>query len=522
MSVLLEIPAPVIEYKLLAPVLLTFAAAVLGVLGEAVVPRRFRHPAQIGLAFAGLVLAIGYLVVNWRGGRTGILAMGSVTLDGPAYFTWAALLVFGLLALLVFSEQRVNGGATAFAAAASSVPGSVDEAQAANARLEHTEVYPLALFAITGMMVFAASNDLITMFVALEVFSLPLYLMSGMARRRRLLSQEAALKYFLLGAFSSGFFLFGVALLYAYSGSFELRALDAAVTSPVMGQGLLFAGLGFVAIGLLFKVGVVPFHSWTPDVYMGAPTPVTGFMAICTKLAAVAATLRVFYVGLGGERWSWQPLFATLAVLTMVVGVVVALTQTDIKRLLAYSSIAHAGFIMTAVVGANQVVPAGQSTSTAAILFYLAAYGFATIGAFAIVTMVRNAAGEENSIAGWSGLARKNPWLAGIFSLFLLSFAGIPLTGGFIGKWAVFASAWRGGYWWLVIVAVVMSLVAAYFYLRVIAVMFVGESARATFVGSASAFTWVPVVVGAIATLWLGLFPDQLMHLASLGGVFLR
>lgn len=518
----LEIPTPVIEYKLLAPVLLTFVAACLGVLGEAVLPRRWRFPAQVGLAFAGLALAFGYLVVNWRRGSTGLLAMGSIALDGPAYFVWAALLVFGAIALLVFCERKLNGGATAFAASASSVPGSIDEAQATSARLEHTEVFPLTMFAITGMMVFAASNDLITMFVALEVFSLPLYLMSGMARRRRLLSQEAALKYFLLGAFSSGFFLFGIALLYAFSGSFELRALDAAVTSPVLGRGLLYAGLGLLAVGLLFKVGVVPFHNWTPDVYMGAPTPVTGFMAICTKLAAVAATLRVFYVALGGERWTWQPLFAVLAVLTMVVGVVAALTQTDVKRLLAYSSVAHAGFIMTAVVGANQNVPAGQTTSTASILFYLAAYGFATIGAFAIVTMVRNAAGEENSIAGWGGLAHKHPWLAGIFSLFLLSFAGIPLTGGFIGKWAVFAAAWRGGYWWLVIVAVLASLVAAYFYLRLIAVMFVGEPARVTFVGDASAFTWVPVAVGAVATLWLGLFPDQLMHLASLGGTFLR
>lgn len=518
----LEIPAPVIEFRLLAPVLLTFVAACLGVLVEAALPRWLRFPAQFGLTVAAFVLAFGYLLVNWRRGETGLLAMGSVTLDGPTYFTWAALLVFGLLGLSVFSERKLNGGATAFAASASSVPGSVDEAEATSARLEHTEVFPLVLFAVTGMMVFAASNDLITMFVALEVFSLPLYLLSGMARRRRLLSQEAAMKYFLLGAFSSGFLLFGIALLYAFSGSFELRALDAAVTTPVLGRGLLYAGLALVAVGLLFKVGVVPFHNWTPDVYMGAPTPVTGFMAICTKLAAVVALLRVFYVGLGGERWTWQPAFAVLAVLTMVVGVVAALTQTDVKRLLAYSSIAHAGFIMTAVVGANQLVPAGQGTSAASILFYLAAYGFATIGAFAIVTMVRNAAGEENSIAGWGGLGRKHPVLAGIFSLFLLSFAGIPLTGGFIGKWAVFAAAWRGGYAWLVVVAVLASLVAAYFYLRLIAVMFVGEPARATFVGEASAFTWVPVIVGAVATLWLGLFPDQLMHLASLGGTFLR
>ena len=519
---MLEIPVPVIEYKLLAPVLLTFAAASLGVLGEAVLPRRWRFPAQVGLAFAAIVVAFGYLILNWRRGNTGVLAMGSVTLDGPAYAAWASLLVFGLLALMVFGERQLGGGATSFTASASSVPGSIDEAQATAARYEHTEVFPLVMFALTGMMVFAAANDLITMFVALEVFSLPLYLLSGMARRRRLLSQEAALKYFLLGAFSSGFFLFGVALLYAFSGSFTLAGLDAAVANPTMGRGLLFAGLVLLAVGLLFKVGVVPFHNWTPDVYMGAPTPVTGFMAICTKLAAVAGTLRVFYVGLGAERWTWQPVFATLAAITMIVGVVAALTQTDVKRLLAYSSIAHAGFIMTAIVGANQDVPAGQATSVASVMFYLAAYGFATVGAFAIVTLVRNSAGEENSIAGWGGLASKNPWVAGIFALFLLSFAGIPLTGGFIGKWTVFASAWRGGYSWLVIIAVLASLIAAYFYLRLIAVMFIGEPAKGTFVGQASAWTWIPIVVGAVATLFLGLFPDQLLHLESLNGTFLR
>ncbi len=518
---ILEIAAPTIEVKLLAPVLLTFTAACLGILVEALLPRRFRYVAQASLAFAAIVIALAFVVVNWRKGVGGLLAMGSITLDGPSYFTWAALLVFGLLALLVFAERQLNGGATAFAASAASVPGSVGEAEATQARLEHTEVFPLVTFALTGMMVFAAANDLITMFVALEVFSLPLYLLSGMARTRRLLSQEAALKYFLLGAFSSAFFLFGAALLYVYSGSFELRGIDAAIANPIAGPGLLYGGLGLLAIGLLFKVGVVPFHSWTPDVYMGAPTPVTGFMAICTKLAAVVATLRVFYVALGAERWTWQPLFATLAVVTMLVGVVVALTQSDVKRLLAYSSIAHAGFILTAVVGANQLVPAGQSTSVASILFYLTAYGFATVGAFALVTMVRNAAGEENAIAGWSGLARKNPWVAGLFALFLLSFAGIPLTGGFIGKWAVFTAAWRGGYGWLVVVAVLMSLVAAYFYLRMIGVMFVGEPAEGTFVGEASAWTWVPVILGAVATLWLGLVPDTIMTLASLSGGFL-
>ncbi len=515
---------PVVEFRELAPILILFLAAILGVLVDSFLLgdwRKWRDEIQMGLVIGSTVAALIYVVLNARKGLGGTLAMGSIMLDGPTYVAWGALLVFGLLAVLVFRERRVHGGVTAFASAASSVPGSVEEAEADRVRLEQTEVYPLALFALTGMLVFVASNDLLTLFVALEVFSLPLYLMCGMARRRRLLSQEASLKYFLLGAFSSGIFLFGVALLYAFAGSFRLGDIALAVAAPQHGRWLLYSGLVLLVVGLLFKVGVVPFHNWTPDVYVGAPTPITGFMAICTKLAAVVATLRVLYVALGGERWSWQPMLAVLAVLTMVVGAVAGLTQRDVKRMLAYSSIAHAGFLLTAVVGASQDA-ARTPTSVSAILFYLVAYGFATIGAFGLVTMVRNAAGEDNSFEAWSGLAKKNPWVAGLMSVFLLSFAGIPLTAGFIGKWAVFAAAWRGGYSWLVVVAVLVSLVAAYFYLRLIVVMFGGTPARESYVGEASGWTWVPVLIGAAATVVLGVLPDSVMSIAAGMGTFLR
>ena len=515
-------PAPDFVWVAIAPVVLVLLAACIGILLEAVLPRHLRFVAQVTLVMASLLLALGLLVVNWNRGRVGAMVEGSLMLDGPTYFGWGALLVFGLLAFMVFAERRVNGGASTFAASAAAVPGSVDEAESARAGHEHTEVFPLGLFAVGGMMVFLAATDLITMFVALEVFSLPLYLLCAMARRRRLLSQEAALKYFLLGAFSSAFFLMGIALLYVYSGTLDLAGIHNAVRAGTAGDGILLAGLVLLAVGLLFKIGAVPFHSWTPDVYMGAPTPVTGFMAICTKLAAMGALLRVLYVALDGERLAWQPMLAVVAAVTMVVGIVAALTQTDIKRMLAYSSIAHAGFILTAVVGANQLVAIGQATSAASISFYLAAYGFATVGAFALVTLVRNAAGEENGIAGWAGLAKKNPVVAGLFGLFMLSFAGIPLTGGFIGKWAVFTAAWRGGYWWLVLVAALASLVGAYFYLRVIVVMFGGEPAKGTFVGRASGWTWIPVAVGAVATVWLGILPDQVMQLATFAGNYLR
>ena len=518
----MNIPSPTFEWLELTPLLIVLLGALLGVLIEAFLPRQYRYRSQVLLLVVAVVAAIAMLVVNWLQGNAGMLAMGSISLDGPTYIAWGSLLVFGLLGILVFSERQLGNGATVFAAAASSVPGSPLETEATDARLEHTEVFPLALFSLSGMMVFASANDLITLFIALEVMSLPLYVLSAMARRRRLLSQEAGLKYFLLGAYSSAFFLFGMALLYGYSGSFDLGAISDAIASPTYGRGVLFVGMGMLAVGVLFKIGVVPFHAWIPDVYVGAPTPVTGFMAICTKLAAVVGGVRVFYVALGAERWSWQPVLAALALLTMAVGAILALTQTDIKRLLAYSSVAHAGFLLTAVVGALAVVPDGQLNSIGSILFYLIAYGFAVIAAFAIVTLVRDSAGEANAISGWSGLGKTHPALAGIFGFLMLSFAGIPLTGGFIGKWAVFSAAWRGGYWWLVLAAIAFSLVAAYFYIRVIVVMFFGEPDAKVTVGRASAMTWVPVIVGAVATVYLGLFPGQLLDLLSQAEVFWR
>jgi NADH-quinone oxidoreductase subunit N len=517
------ITAPTFEWLQLAPVLVVLVAGCLGILVEALVPRRWRFLSQVVLFEIGIGIAFVLLVLSWVQPKNsvGLMAMGSISLDGPSYLMWGALLVFGLLSLLVFAERDLNNGATSFAASAASVPGSPAEAEAIAARHEHTEVFPLALLSLSGMMVFVAANDLLTAFVALEVMSLPLYLLSGMARRRRLLSQEAALKYFLLGALSSAFFLFGVALVYGFAGSFDLARISDAIADPVYGRGLLYTGMTFIAIGLLFKIGAVPFHNWVPDVYVGAPTPVTGFMAICTKLAAVGATVRVLFVAFGAERWSWQPLLATVAVITMAIGVVVALTQTDMKRLLAYSSISHAGFILVAAVGATAGVT-GQVNSFGSILFYLVAYGFATVAAFAIVTMVRNQTGEVHEIAGWAGLGRKNPLLAGIFAVLMLSFAGIPLTGGFIGKWAVFSAAWRGGYSWLVVAAVALSLVAAYVYLRVIVLMFFAEPAEGVSVGRASGMTWVPVALGALASAYLGLFPGPLLDLVTSASTFLR
>ena len=521
----MEITAPKIEYGLLAPVLVIFAAACLGVLAEALAPREIRRVVQLVIAFVSLALALVTTVLNWAAGDEAIVAVNSLALDGPTYFMWTIVIIFSAAALLMFAETKIES-ASVFAPQAAAVPGTVAEREAIRRRVEHTEVFPLALFAVLGMMLFPASNDLITMFVSLEILSLPLYLLCGLARRRRLLSQEAALKYFLLGALSSAFFIYGAAFLYGYSGSFTLAAIDDALRSNKQGLGLLLAGMALLGVGLLFKFSAVPFHSWTPDVYAGAPTPVTGFMAACTKIAAVGALMRVFYVALGADRWDWQPVMAIIAVATMAVGSVLAITQTDIKRMLAYSSIAHAGFMMVAFVGASQAVTGtrpGGLTSVSSVMFYLVAYGAATIGAFALVTMVRDPTGEATLLSSWVGLGRRAPLAATIFSIFMLSFAGIPLTSGFVGKWAVFAAAWTGGVQWLVVVAVVISVVAAFFYIRVIVLMFFAEPRiTATSVIRPGWTTLAAVGVGVVATVAFGVFPGPLLALAQQAGEFIR
>jgi NADH-quinone oxidoreductase subunit N len=526
MSAAMEIAAPQINYELLMPFLLVFGGACLGVLVEAAFPRSRRLLAQLVVTFVTLAAAMFMTARNWSLGIEGITGVGSVAVDGPTLFMWGLLLIFGAISFLLFADRTAENGRSAFAPQAAAVPGTAAEQEAIRAGVEHTEVFPLAMFALSGMMVFAASSDLITMFVALEILSLPLYLLCGLARRRRLLSQEAALKYFLLGALSSAFFLYGAALLYGYAASFDLGVIDAAIRTGTRGSGLLLAGMGLLGVGLLFKFGAVPFHSWTPDVYAGAPTPVTAFMAACTKIAALGALMRVFYVALGADRWDWQPLMAIVAVATMAVGSVLAITQTDIKRMLAYSSIAHAGFLMTAFVGAAQEGtgnPAESLTSLSSVLFYLVAYGAATLGAFAVVTLVRDPSGEATLLTSWVGLGKRSPAAGMVFSIFLLSFAGIPLTSGFIGKWAVFVAAWNGGQEWLVAVAVVISVVAAFFYIRVIVMMFFSEPEESPVsVIRPGWSTLAAVGVAVVATVALGVFPGPVLDLAQQAGEFVR
>ncbi|MGI5950707.1 MAG: NADH-quinone oxidoreductase subunit NuoN [Brooklawnia sp.] len=513
------------EFLPAAPMLLVLVGATIGVVLEGAIPRLMRSTVQAAWTVLVLLAAIGWTLVNWTSVPLGIYALGSLSLDGPSWLSWLLLLVFALMATLLFAERRVGGGESPFAASVSAVPSSQSEREAIAARQEHSEVFPLLLYSVGGMMAFVSATDLLTLFIALEVFSFPLYILTGMARRRRLLSQEASLKYFLLGALSSGIFLYGIAMLYGYSGAFHFDAIDAAIQAGGQSQGLLLAGIALVAVGLLFKIGAVPFHNWVPDVYVGSPTPVTAFMAICTKMAATVGMLRLLYVALGAMRWDWQAALAVIAVLTMLIGSLVGLMQSDVKRVLAYSSVAHGGFILVAVVGAVTVesgLAEGRVGSVSAALFYLAAYGFATLGAFAILTLVRRSGAEATSYAAWAGLGRRNPLLGGLMTFFLLSMAGIPLTGGFIGKVLVFVAGWTGGFGWLVVVAVVASLIAAGFYFRVIWVIFGQAPNTETAVVSPGMGTFAVIWIGAIGTLLLGVLPGPLMDVAGAAAGFLR
>lgn len=480
-----EFVAPTITWTTLTPLIIIFAGGVLGVLLEAFVPQGGRRIAQIVLAFVaqiGAFLALIWVGVNLNAATdpAGALPVGSALIyDRWTMVIQGIILICSILATLVMVD-RTSAKQDHFAPTASAIPNSPYEELARKRGLEQTEVYPLFLFALGGMLVFPASGDLVTMFIALEVLSLPLYVLTAMARRRRLLSQEASFKYMLLGAFASALFLFGAALLYGYSGSVTLSGIQQAVSTQAQGGdpagvgALLLFGVILVLAGILFKIGAVPFQAWTPDVYQGAPTPISGFMAACTKIAAVGVLVRfVILVVLSSQpdvadaatKGLW-----VVAIASMILGAAVGATQTDMKRMLGYSSIAHAGFVLVAFLGFS-------SGTINAVVVYLLVYGVTTIGAFAVVTLVREVGpsgeilGEATHIGQWAGLGKRNPLVAGLFTLFLLSFAGIPMTAGFIAKYQAFSSALTDATP-LVILGVVSSAISLFFYIRIIVLMF--------------------------------------------------
>ncbi|MFQ5482912.1 MAG: NADH-quinone oxidoreductase subunit N [Nitrospinaceae bacterium] len=385
------------------------------------------------------------------------------------------------------------------------------------------EYFSLILMTAAGMMFLAKSGNLITAFVALEIFSISLYILCGFSAKHgtgleqpgdvkhlsweTLVSQESTVKYLLSGAFASAILVYGMALMYAGTGTTEIRMIGQLLReNPYTENKLVFIGMGLMFAGLAFKVSLVPFHAWTPDVYQGAPTPVTGFMSVATKAAAFALIGRIFFVALPSLEEAWMPFLFGVSALTMLVGNVAAIFQDDVKRMLAYSGIAHAGYLLIGILANSQEGMAG-------LLFYLGVYLFMNIGAFAVVYVLEGEGREGNSIYRFQGLAKQKPWLAAAMALFMLSLAGFPPTAGFFGKLYLFVAAIREGYVLIAVLAVVASMIAVYFYLRIIVMMYFRDGEAPVSLQMSRGMTAI-VTVSSVAILLIGLFPSFLMRMA--------
>ncbi|MCZ7581883.1 MAG: NADH-quinone oxidoreductase subunit N [Deltaproteobacteria bacterium] len=377
-----------------------------------------------------------------------------------------------------------------------------------NRAVQAPEYYALLLFATVGMMLLTGANDLMTVFLAIEIMSFSVYILVA-SRRDDQSATEAAMKCFMLGAFSSGVLVYGLALVYGATGTLLLKDIAAAHAAAAITEPLLFKiGMGMILVGFIFKVAGVPFHMWAPDVYQGAPAPVTGLMAVGVKAAAFAAAIRVFSVAFGAQAVDWQPVIWWVAVLTILVGNFLAITQDNLKRMLAYSSIAHAGYLLIGLT-------TGYKVSGSAILFYLVAYTFMNLGAFGVLTAVSRGDDELENIPQWAGIAQKHPALAAVMALCMFSLAGIPPTAGFFAKFYLFYSAIQAGDVLIVLIAVLGSLVSLYYYLRVIVVMYMQEPAGDAVFGGLSNPARVGVLASVAGILYLGLWPRGLLAWAE-------
>lgn len=386
--------------------------------------------------------------------------------------------------------------------ASAAITVAISLAYAADNALAGAEYYALVMFAALGMMLMAAAGDLIIIFLGLETMSIAVYSLAGFVRREAR-SSEAAMKYFLLGAFSTGFLLYGIALTYGATGTIHLAGIRAALIAGTASRAYLLVGVGLMLIGFAFKVAAVPFHMWTPDAYEGAPTPVTAFMATGVKVAAFAGFIRVFMVYLGPLDVQWTGVLWVLAAITMTAGNVIAVVQDNIKRMLAYSAIAHAGY---AIVGMASTPSAGAS-----VLYYLLAYTFSTIGAFAVVIALEQQAATNVSIKSYRGLGRSHPGLAAAMTLFMLSLTGVPPLAGFVGKFYVFSVALNAGHVALVIIAAVNSAISAYYYIGVVVAMYMQEGAPVMEPLSTRPGLLIGVVVSALAVIAIGIAPEPYM-----------
>jgi NADH-quinone oxidoreductase subunit N len=501
-GVVQPISTPPVDWLAIAPELALAGAAVLIVLARALLRRR---PGSTVIAFAlsvgGLLAAGGTLAWQWIRVRDDgpITTMsGMVRVDGFGVFLGIIVVIATAMALLVSVAYLRREG------------------------LERPEYLALMLFSSLGMVIMTTANNLIVVFLALEVLSIPLYVLAAFDRRR-LSSQEAGMKYFVLGAFSSAIFLYGIALVYGGTGTTSLTGIARFLEQNTLFEnGTLLAGIALLIVGLGFKVAAVPFHTWTPDVYQGAPTPITAFMASATKTAGFAALLRVFLVAFPLYRDDWRPIVWALAVLTLAVGSVGAALQVDVKRLLAYSSIAHAGYVLIGF-------QTGTARGVEASLFYLFVYTFMVVGSFAVVTVLSMQGDDDHSIDGYRGLAFRRPVLGSLLVFFLLAQAGIPLTGGFIAKLEVFSAASDAGEYALVAIGAVATVVAAFAYLRValaVARPDPEDEAPTSVVREplgwrVDVWTGAVLTATAVMTLWLGVLPATFVDWARHAGQML-
>jgi NADH-quinone oxidoreductase subunit N len=458
----------------------------------AMVAEAFREPGEqmpigplgaIGLVGAGIASA-----ALWNSNAT---SFGVVVADNFGLFITWILIVVGLLSL-VFSAPTIE-----------------------REGLPQGEYYALLLFAIAAMMLMATATDLLVIFLALEVLSLAVYVLSGI-RRDQPTATEAAFKYFLLGGFSSAFFLYGIAFTYGVTGSTRLDRIGSLIaaqsTAPTPMQLL---AVGLLLVGFAFKVSAVPFQMWTPDAYEGAPPAVTGFMSTGVKAAAFGAFVRVFLSAFEPLRGEWSSLVWVIAAATMILGAVVGVVQSNVKRMLAYSSIAHAGFLLVALVSANDV-------GKGAVLFYLLAYAVANLGAFGIITLLDTAESPHDRVSDYAGLWAGHPVLAAMMTVFLLSLGGFPPLAGFIAKWYVFSAAIKAGYYWLAIIGVLTSVVSVFFYLRIVIMMYMTPAESPARFPAVPRLAGAALVVSAILVFYLGILPTRVLNwaAASIGTIF--
>lgn len=447
-----------------------------------------------GLGIVGLVGAGIAAVLLWNR-RTE--SFGVITGDNFGLFITLVLVAVGILTILFSGPVVERDG------------------------LPEGEYYALTLFALVGMIMMATATDLLVIFVALEVLSLSVYVLTGI-RRDSLAGTEAAFKYFLLGAFSSAFFLYGIAFAYGLTKSTRLDAVGRYFAeSAAPNDPLALIAVGLLLVGFAFKISAVPFHQWTPDAYEGAPAVVTGFMSTGVKAAAFATFARVFLSALYPMNTAWTPILWLVAAATMILGTVVGVAQTNLKRMLAYSSIAHAGYLLLGLVaaGANQDV--GQIAKSA-ILFYLLTYAITNVAAFGAIAMLGSKARANDELRDCAGLAKTHPALAALMTVCLLSLAGIPPTAGFIGKWYIFTAAVSAGYYGLAIIGVLTSVVSVFFYTRIIVMMYMTERSEAGALAPVPAVGMVALAIAVVAIFYLGILPAPVMNLAaaSIGTIF--